>query len=353
MTVAALYDVHGMPHALEAVLADLGDVDAIVFGGDVFWGRCRGDARARALRRRAVRPRQLRARAGRAAAEKLGPDAIEWARAWPTTLELDGVLYCHATPRDDTTLVVETSSDERFADALDGVDARLVVGGHTHMQFTRGRWVNAGSVGMPYEGEVAAFWALVGDDVEFRKTPFDVERASGGHPRLGLAERRGVRRGEPARARRRAPRRSPGSSRVSERVTVGRVGKPHGIKGAFFVEDASEDPERFAVGAQLYVDGERAEVVESKRAGGRPVIRLDREPRARRRRSRSTARRCPPPVPDEYYVFQLVGLDVERADGVRLGRVANVEPGVANDVLELDSRPAAAARRRVRARSRP
>jgi len=103
---------------------------------------------------------------------------IEWARAWPATLALDGVLYCHATPQDDTTLVVETSSDERFADALDGVDARFVVGGHTHMQFRRERWVNAGSVGMPYEGDVAAFWVIVDDDAEFRKTAFDVERAA-------------------------------------------------------------------------------------------------------------------------------------------------------------------------------
>jgi 16S rRNA processing protein RimM len=114
------------------------------------------------------------------------------------------------------------------------------------------------------------------------------------------------------------------------------VGKPHGITGAFFVERGSEAPERFSVGAQLYVDGEQAEVVESKRAGGRPVIRLDREPR--RGADLEVDRAALTDAgPDEYYVFQLVGLDVERADGVRLGRVANVEPGGANDVLELDS----------------
>ena len=38
MRVAALYDIHGMRAAFEAVLADLGDVDAIVLGGDVFAG---------------------------------------------------------------------------------------------------------------------------------------------------------------------------------------------------------------------------------------------------------------------------------------------------------------------------
>ena len=123
---------------------------------------------------------------------------------------------------------------------------------------------------------------------------------------------------------------------MTDRVSVGRVGKPHGIAGAFVVEDASDAPERFAVGAILHVDGARAEIVESKRAGGRPVIRLDREaPRGTILEVDRDA--LPPPDPGEYYVFQLVGLDVERADGTSLGRVAGVEPGVANDVLELDS----------------
>src|SRR3954453_11767389 len=168
-----------MPHALEAVLADLGDVDAIVLGGDVFCGPLPQQTLELVL---SVDAHYIRGNCERdpddRLQEKLGPEVIEWARAWPATLELDGVLYCHATPQDDTTLVVETSSDERFADALDGVDARFVVGGHTHMQFRRERWVNAGSVGMPYEGEVAAFWAIFDDDAEFRKTAFDVERAA-------------------------------------------------------------------------------------------------------------------------------------------------------------------------------
>ena len=117
---------------------------------------------------------------------------------------------------------------------------------------------------------------------------------------------------------------------------VGRVGKPHGLAGAFVVEDASDDPHRFAVGAEVVVDGEAAKVVESKRAGGRPVIRLDREP------SRGAALEIdrsalPPPDSGEYYVFQLVGLQVAEEDGRELGRVRAVEPYEANDVLELDS----------------
>jgi 16S rRNA processing protein RimM len=121
-----------------------------------------------------------------------------------------------------------------------------------------------------------------------------------------------------------------------ERVVVGRVGKPHGLSGAFAVEQASEEPERFAVGATLLVGGEAATVVESKRSRGRPVIRLDRE--AERGTPLEVPRsELPPPEEGSYYEFQLVGLEAEDEQGRWLGRVSAVTPGVANDVLELDS----------------
>ena len=121
-----------------------------------------------------------------------------------------------------------------------------------------------------------------------------------------------------------------------ERVAVGRVGKSHGLDGSFVVEDASDAPERFTVGAELLVDGEPAKVVASKQARGRPVIRLD------RRVQRAAVLEVPrealePAAEDEYYVFQLVGLRVEEEGGGTLGTVTDVAPGVANDVLELDT----------------
>ena len=123
---------------------------------------------------------------------------------------------------------------------------------------------------------------------------------------------------------------------MPDRVAVGRVGKPHGITGAFFVEDPSDDPGRYAKGATLIAGGEPAEIVESKQARGRPVIRLDRDvPRGAALEVDRDA--LPPPGEDEYYVFQLVGMNVEREDGKALGRVETVDPGVANDVLRLDS----------------
>jgi 16S rRNA processing protein RimM len=120
------------------------------------------------------------------------------------------------------------------------------------------------------------------------------------------------------------------------RIQVGRVGKPHGLAGAFVVEEGSNDPERFAEGATLLVNGRPARIVESKRAGGRPVIRLDREV------SRGAAieverSALPEPEEHEYYAFQLVGLEVEEAGGRKLGRVTEVTSAPANDVLELDT----------------
>ena len=123
---------------------------------------------------------------------------------------------------------------------------------------------------------------------------------------------------------------------MAELVRVGRVGKPHGLDGSFFVEQASEDPERFAVGATLHADGQPAKVVAAKRSRGRPVIRLDREVE---RGAELTVPRAdlPPPGENEYYEFQLVGLEAEEEGGRALGRVAALQPGVANDVLELES----------------
>lgn len=119
-------------------------------------------------------------------------------------------------------------------------------------------------------------------------------------------------------------------------VAIGRVGRPHGLDGAFVVERASDDERRWRVGATLLVDGEPATVEVSRRVGGgRRAVRLDRPVR----RGAELAVRMsdlPAPGPDSYYAFELVGLAVLDEAGEELGRVAEVRPGVANDNLELD-----------------
>jgi 16S rRNA processing protein RimM len=119
-------------------------------------------------------------------------------------------------------------------------------------------------------------------------------------------------------------------------VTVGRVGRPHGLDGAFVVENASADPDRFAVGSRLYVEGSPAEVVESKRAGRRLVVRLDPEP-PRGAALEIPRSSLPSAGEGSFYAFELVGLSVEEEGGRTLGKVQDVTTGVANDILELDS----------------
>jgi 16S rRNA processing protein RimM len=124
---------------------------------------------------------------------------------------------------------------------------------------------------------------------------------------------------------------------TEELVNVGRVGRPHGLDGSFVVERGSEDPERFAKGARLLVEGEPAEVVSSKRVGGgRIAIRLDRQV-ARGAELSVPRAELPELAEDEYYVFELVGLEVVEEGGAVLGHVQDVQQYPANDILELDS----------------
>jgi 16S rRNA processing protein RimM len=120
-------------------------------------------------------------------------------------------------------------------------------------------------------------------------------------------------------------------------VTVGRVGRPHGIAGAFVVEHPSDVPARFAVGAELLGPDGPVEVVENKRSGGRLVIRT--APAVPRGADLKVAREAlEEPEEDEYYVFELVGMAVEEEGGRRLGVVKEVHTLPANDVLELDTK---------------
>jgi putative phosphoesterase len=192
MRVAVVCDVHGNLPALEAVLAEVASlaVDAIVSAGDVVAGPFPRECLERLEELGAVFVRgnadtdSPRAPAGlwEWIVSHLDPLTLELVAAWPHPVSLGGVLYCHGSPRDEDEILTRRSADQRFRAALDGVEERLVVGGHTHVQFERVvdgiRFVNAGSVGMPYEGRRGAFWALVdGLEVELRQTPYAIEAA--------------------------------------------------------------------------------------------------------------------------------------------------------------------------------
>ncbi|MEA5366156.1 YfcE family phosphodiesterase [Amycolatopsis sp., V23-08] len=200
MRIAVLSDIHGVLPALEAVLAepDVLAADRIVLLGDMLAGPMPVETLERlvSLGDRAVwvrgnADRELAASARGDgefvpdpifpwAARQLRPGDLPLLDALPLTVTLDDVLFCHATPRDDTEIVLVDSPLERWAEVLDGVLSDVVVLGHTHMPFTRladrRLVVNPGSVGMPY-GTGGAHWALLGEGVELRRTPYDVEEA--------------------------------------------------------------------------------------------------------------------------------------------------------------------------------
>jgi predicted phosphodiesterase len=203
--ILALYDVYGNPDALEAVLADprAANPDAIVVGGDVVPGAFAGAAldRLEALSGdvhwvRGNGERETAAAAdgphpteGDDAAEmsaftarQLGRERARTLGELPLSVMVDSVLFCHATPRSDEELVTRISPPERWSEVLADVDAALVVAGHTHQQDDRMvngvRFVNAGSVGLPYEGDGDARWLWIEDGVpELRRTAYDAATA--------------------------------------------------------------------------------------------------------------------------------------------------------------------------------
>ena len=184
MRVAALYDIHAMPWALEAVLAEVESeaADAIVLGGDYLYGPCPRETVATV---RALAAHVLRGNCEDLAEEweraQLAEGDLDWLQALPLATTVDGVVYCHAAPDSNLPITTAITPEEAVRETFAGMHGTVVIG-HTHHQFDRDfgdlRVVNAGAVGMPYEGEVAAFWTLVVDgEPSFRKTPIDVERA--------------------------------------------------------------------------------------------------------------------------------------------------------------------------------
>jgi predicted phosphodiesterase len=205
MRVAVLNDIHGNLPALEAALAavDHADVDAIVVGGDLVWGPMPGETLDR-LVALGDRARFLMGNADRDVVEAFDGSAPEheavsrycagrisrsqrdFLAGLPPAvlLDVDGLgetLFCHGSPRSDTERITTATPDARLRRIVEGVGESLVVCGHTHRQFDRRvdawRVVNAGAVGLPYEGRAAAFWALLGPEVELRCTDYDIDEA--------------------------------------------------------------------------------------------------------------------------------------------------------------------------------
>ena len=202
MRIAALYDVHGNLPALEAVLVEVAasSVDCIVVGGDVVAGPMPHEVLS-LIRDAGDETVWVRGNGDREpgpwAANQLDASERSFLRDLPTsvTIDVDGLgetLFCHGSPRHDEEILTAISPEQRVASALIGVGERVVVCGHTHTQFDRQvagvRLVNAGSIGMPYENRSGAYWALLGPDVDLRRTDYDIEAAIGRMRQVGYPD---------------------------------------------------------------------------------------------------------------------------------------------------------------------
>jgi putative phosphoesterase len=202
--VAVLGDVHGNAPALAAVLDEVRreDVDLVVWTGDLSWGpeptATLDLVRSLELPSRFVRgnsERYLLELADGAVEEP--PERERWMLAAHTaddlallrtyehahSIEVDGlgaVYFTHGSPRSDEELLTAVTPEPRLRDATREISERVLVSGHTHAQYDRVaglRALNPGSVGLPYEGRPGAYWALLGPDVELRRTEYDVRDA--------------------------------------------------------------------------------------------------------------------------------------------------------------------------------
>lgn len=211
MRVAALYDIHGNLPALEAVLDEVrsSGVDELVIGGDVLPGPM-PRACVERLFNLSLPVRFIRGNGDReAVAHRAGggtttlPDSVRhvlrWSgaqlddavahsiAAWPLvmSMEIGGVgpvLFCHATPRNDTEIFTKETPDAVLHPVFRGVKEPTIVCGHTHMPFDRRvsdwRVVNAGSVGMPF-GDPGAYWLLFSErGITWKRTRYDLEAAA-------------------------------------------------------------------------------------------------------------------------------------------------------------------------------
>jgi predicted phosphodiesterase len=197
--VAALADVHGNAPALEAVLAEVRreGVDLVVFCGDLVWGPLPRET-LEVVRALDVPTRFVRGNADRMVgdpahergvwvAEQLGAEATALVNGFDrhVVVDVDGIgptRFVHGSPRSDEECVTPRTPPARVHEFMAGVAERVVVTAHVHVSYDRGvdgiRLVGPGSVGRPYEGERGARWALLGPDVELRRSDYDHDRAA-------------------------------------------------------------------------------------------------------------------------------------------------------------------------------
>lgn len=208
--IAVVADIHGNLPALEAVIRDLGErsVDEVLVGGDLVGRGPQGSAVVRRIRQlgwRSIRGNHeeyvLTFRKGDVPADWL--EADEWsASRWMadelseadaefiaglpfslTSRLAPELRLVHGSPRGTNDGIGPWTSDRQMEAHAQSVRERLLVCAHTHRpldrSFPTGRIVNVGSVGLPFNGDRRAQYAVIAIandriEVEFRQVAYDL-----------------------------------------------------------------------------------------------------------------------------------------------------------------------------------
>ncbi|MGH2958261.1 MAG: metallophosphoesterase family protein, partial [Solirubrobacterales bacterium] len=119
----------------------------------------------------------------------IGRDSVRELAALPDVVAdvpFDGAsmtVFCHASPGSDMVGFTDRAADADADAANSPYEANTIVGGHTHIQFMREvgviQVVNPGSVGMPFDGDQRAAYALLAPDGSFilNRVDYDVDSA--------------------------------------------------------------------------------------------------------------------------------------------------------------------------------
>lgn len=122
-------------------------------------------------------------------------------------------------------------------------------------------------------------------------------------------------------------------------LEVGRIGRPHGVRGDVFVDLTTDRTERVAVGARLFARDRWVTVVQSSRSNQRWRVHLDGvdDRTAAERLTGVVLHAEPIDDPDVLWVHHLIGAQVIERDGTARGSCVAVIDNPAADLLELET----------------
>lgn len=211
MRIGLIADVHANAVALEAVLKDMGQVDAILCAGDIVGYNPFPNETVELLKKYRVKCvrgnydnavvsgdtqwfNPMATKTIRWTIGNMTRDNLRFIETLPEHIDLNGVTVYHGGPNRLEEFVYE-NDHERFCRIFEPFEVSVVVYGHTHVPMieTCGnkKILNPGSVGQPRDGDPRAsygIWDSETGDFEIRRVGYDIKKVQDGIIEAGLPQ---------------------------------------------------------------------------------------------------------------------------------------------------------------------